>query len=272
MQFNPMQPTQNYERDQAAAKYRIARLNVMLMLAFTLINIVLLFAESDSFFLFSAMLPYLAVIFGTVIGGTGALVGGIAVAIVILGVYFVLWLFSKKKPDFMIPLLVLFILDTLCTLGFYLIAWDLSAVLNLIFHGWVIYYLAMGIRYGQKLKRLPEQQAQQAEPATVDKASEKQTAVPFPDTPALREADLTAKHRVLLAHEYPGYSICYRRVKRSNELVINGVVYAEYIALAERAHALRAIVGGHCIEAGFDGMRSYIAVDGTLCQSKVRWI
>ena len=122
MQFNPMQPTQNYERDQAAAKYRIARLNVMLMLAFTLINIVLLFAESDSFFLFSAMLPYLAVIFGSVIGGTGALVGGIAVAIVILGVYFVLWLFSKKKPDFMIPLLVLFILDTLCTLGFYLIA------------------------------------------------------------------------------------------------------------------------------------------------------
>ena len=70
-----------------------------------------------------------------------------------------------------------------------------------------------------------------------------------------------------------GYQITYRRVKRTNELVINGYVYAEYTALMEMPHMLNANLGGHSFAAGMDGTtsRSIMMVDGMIVKTKMRW-
>ena len=46
----------------------------------------------------------------------------------------------------------------------------------------------------------------------------------------LRMADTDVKSRTLIVGEYEGYHIEVRRVKRTNELVIDGKVYDEYEA------------------------------------------
>lgn len=92
------------------------------------------------------------------------------------------------------------------------------------------------------------------------------------DTP-LREADFFVKNRILLeAKTYDGtLEIVYRRVKSTNELVVNGQVYDEYVALMEFEHNLYATVNGHRVEAGIDGQSfSYIAVDGSVLAQRRR--
>ena len=96
--------------------------------------------------------------------------------------------------------------------------------------------------------------------------------VDFDDT-ALRHADPSKKHRVLLEKSYRGYKICYRRVKSTNELVINGLVYDEKKAVIEFEHTLSASVDGHLIEAGLDRESySFIAVDGEIIAQKKRLV
>ncbi len=90
---------------------------------------------------------------------------------------------------------------------------------------------------------------------------------------ALRRADTSVKHRVLLRCEAEGYDICYRRVKNVNELVVNGVVYDEMSAVVEFEHTLTAEIDSHSIEAGFDSdSYSYISFDGERIAEKLRWI
>ena len=70
-----------------------------------------------------------------------------------------------------------------------------------------------------------------------------------------------------------GYEICYRRVKRVNELVINGIVYDEIKGVIEFPHTLSAAVDGHTIEAGLsEDSYSYITFDGECLVNKHRLI
>jgi hypothetical protein len=86
-------------------------------------------------------------------------------------------------------------------------------------------------------------------------------------------ADMTVKYRTLLEHTEGGFRILYRRVGKTNELIIGGKVYDEYIARLEFAHNLNAVVSGHEIQAGFDGMSaSYIMFDNKVVARKTRLI
>ena len=88
---------------------------------------------------------------------------------------------------------------------------------------------------------------------------------------AIRYADFGVKSRILLEAEAETYTICYRRVKTVNELVVNGRVYDEKKALIEFEHTLRAVIDGHTIEAGLDELScSYIRFDGELIAYKER--
>ena len=89
----------------------------------------------------------------------------------------------------------------------------------------------------------------------------------------LRRADSSVKSKTLLEATVEGYRICYRRVKRVNELVINGTVYDEKKGIIEFAHNLSAIIDGHRIEAGYDeDGYSYIILDGMRIAEKRRII
>ena len=81
------------------------------------------------------------------------------------------------------------------------------------------------------------------------------------------------KHRVLLEATVGNYKICYRRVKHTNELVINGMVYDEIKGIIEFEHNLNTIIDNHKIEAGMDkNSFSYIKFDGSVVAEKKRLI
>lgn len=86
-------------------------------------------------------------------------------------------------------------------------------------------------------------------------------------SPVLRHADLYVKNKILSEASAGGYTICYRRVKSVNELVINGEVYDEKKGFIEFEHKLCASLGGHSFEAGLDkNSNSYIMFDGEIIE------
>ena len=151
-------------REIAEEKFNSARSNLLLVVILTLINMVLLVVGSDSMMLFSATIPYWAMLVGIVSVAGPFFIGGIAVGVILLGIYFACWFFSKKHYGWMIAALVLFIIDTIFLAGLYLLIGDVSGWLDIIIHIWVLYYLIMGVKYGRDLKLLPEE-TEYTEPA-----------------------------------------------------------------------------------------------------------
>lgn len=171
---NNTQAQQLSERETLTNKYMNARHNLLLVVAFTLINIVLLVTNSDTYFLFSAYIPYLIVDLGMLLCGkypaevyTGELAGmeflndtffvvTLVIAAVFLVLYLLSWIFSKKpRVGWMIFALVIFIIDTA---GMLLIAGiSTDMIIDIVFHVWVVVSLISGISAYFKLKKLPEE-------------------------------------------------------------------------------------------------------------------
>lgn len=174
------------QRQMLSQKYQGARSNLLLVLAFTLINIVLLFAKANTYFLFSAFVPYQMVVEGMYYCGKlpeeayagyyhqmdflndSFLYTMVAIAAIILVVYLLCWIFSKKyKSGWLIAALVFFLLDTLALV--LMTYTDIANnIVDYVFHGWVIYSLISGISANAKLKALPEEEI----PAPVDEYQE----------------------------------------------------------------------------------------------------
>lgn len=128
----------------------------------------------------------------------------------------------------------------------------------------------MGVGAHYKLKGMPQEVGEVPESANIadDFVEEKPSR---PDSPILRTADKTVKSRVFVEVKAYGHTIVYRRVKKVNELVIDGYVYGEYIARLEMPHVLTAYVDGHDIAVGYNGSASYAVIDGQQVASKIRW-
>ena len=283
-------------------KYKSAYFSLLAVVLFTLVNIVMASLGNETYFLFSATVPYFIAFSGALYCGLlpdyyytelgipqselldpSAIVGFAVVALIFVAVYFVVWLLSKNKRGFMIAALVLFIIDTVAMFILYGIALD--SLLDILFHGWVIVSLIMGINEAQKVQIALRERAEVQESESV-KVQEGESAVlytdgssqaqgnPFAENSAiLRVADTTVKSRTLLETDVHGHAVCYRRVKRTNELVIDGNVYDEIEMLMETAHALHATVDGHEIVVGYDGVsKSYVKVDGVVVGTKLRLI
>ena len=62
------------------------------------------------------------------------------------------WLFSKKRRGWLIVALVLFSLDT----AFLLLNFDISVIVDILFHGYIIYSLVTGVIAAGKLRTLEE--------------------------------------------------------------------------------------------------------------------
>lgn len=152
----------------AQKKYGVARTNLLLMIGLTAINIILAAVGSDYMMLFSATVPYFAAVIGTIPEFGLSLVACIVTAFVMLAVYFVCWLLSKKHYGWMIAALVLFSLDTLVLVLLYLLAMEVSGILDAAIHIWVLYYLIVGVSNGAKLKNLPEDEIVVTEEVNVE--------------------------------------------------------------------------------------------------------
>lgn len=130
-------------------QYNIARYNLLAAVLFTLVNLVLLLTGGDYYFLFSISVPY----YGTALAQLFELeTVMLVISAVLLAAYLACFLLSKKYRGVMIAALVLFLLDCVALVG--LTVWlELYSdmILDILFHGWVVYYLIQAVRYGAKL-------------------------------------------------------------------------------------------------------------------------
>ena len=267
------------EREVLERNYNNARANLLVVAIATLINVILALVSSDTYFLFTATIPYLLVSLSMLFCGfyppeyyegdlaglqplpSGVLIAAVIISAIIIALYVLAYFLSSKgRVGWLIFALVFFSIDTLTLLGNFGISFDM--LLDYAFHAWIIVILASGIRNHYKLKALPE------EPLVSSEDDEQPV-----DTMPIRIADMSVKHRVLLEADVHGKHIVYRRVKKSNELVIGSHVYDEYTAFMEFPLTLTAVVDGHVIEAGINQYsRSFIIVDGELVAKKIRFI
>lgn len=178
--FNKNNGQQVSQRQLLENKVTGGRSNILILLAFTVVNILLAVTNSNTYFLFSAYVPYALVDIGMLLCGMypqefyeeiyeapyhslefydkSIFYVGMVVAIIILAVYLAIWFFSKKESSrlgWLIFALVFFGIDTLAMLLMGGIAMDM--ILDYVFHGWVIYSLVSGILAIRKLKQLPEE-------------------------------------------------------------------------------------------------------------------
>jgi len=138
-----------------ALSFNRARNNLLGMIAFTLINLLLIAFAFDLQFFFSAFVPQILLVFLYDIS-----IGiGLVVALLALSVYLLCYFLSKKYRVFILIALILFLMDFLLMLGmmFLLNAFG-DFIFNIIFHGWITFYLFTGTVAWVKLKNTtPEQ-------------------------------------------------------------------------------------------------------------------
>ena len=280
------------------AKYQISRPQLLLIVAFTVVNLVMLLIKSDTYFLFSASIPYVLVSLGMTLcgmlpeeyydGGYAAydFYGKsffylmLAVAVVTIAVYLVCFFMSKKHgAGWLIVSLVLFVADTVTMVAFY--GFDRSMILDLLFHLGFIAYMIYGIVYYFKWKKEPDAAAPQGSVLngdfrSVSDADAEENGEEYDadyTSPVLRVVDPDVKARILCKADFEGHTVEYRRVKRTNELVIDGHVYDEVEMLMETPHTLSARVFGHTFTAGIGiDSHSEISVDGDVIARKLRLI
>ena len=164
-------------RQRLENKYNGAKGNLLLVVAFTLINVILLITNANTYFLFSAYVPYFLVDLGMFYCGkypsefyaeyypdmsfvsSSLFYIIIAVAFVIILLYFISWLLIKKeKNGWLVFALVFFSFDT--AIMFLFNGINSSMIMDILFHAWVIYSLAIGIDAYKKLKKLDMEEAE----------------------------------------------------------------------------------------------------------------
>ena len=141
--------------------YNTARSNLLLVVAFTVVNLVLSLISADVYFLFSATVPQLLMGIGLLAEDSLVLTVCAVLAFLGVGVYLLCWLLSKKHRGWMVVALVLFSLDSLVAL-FTLLA-DVSMIIDVAIHAWVLYYLITGTSAMVKMKKNPELAVEPAE-------------------------------------------------------------------------------------------------------------
>lgn len=172
--FDNKKAQQLSQQQTLVNKYMGARHNLLLVVIFTLINIVLLLTQSNRYFLFSATIPYFLADLGMALCGkypaeyyvgmedmvilnNSFLAVMLVIAAVILLLYLLSWILSKKpRVGWMIFALVFFALDTLAMLWLMGISADM--IIDILFHIWVLVSLTSGIVSYFKLKKLPAEE------------------------------------------------------------------------------------------------------------------
>lgn len=153
MRFNMYSGNQNAnmtEHEKCIQKYSAARTNLLAVLAFTLVNVAIISLGSTYYFLFSAQIPYFCAFNGRIgyemyENASRYLITWIGISVITMVPYLLCWIFSKKSYKWMIGALCYFALDCV----FLIISFDISVLLDVAFHAWVVYYLVIGVKYGK---------------------------------------------------------------------------------------------------------------------------
>ena len=151
-------------------RYKTSRMNLLLVVVFTMVNLILLVTNSNVYFLFSAFIPNFIAEIGMFVCGRFPkelyteeladmvfLDNTVFVILLIISValtllYLLAWyMSSKQRVGWLIFALAFFSLDTLGMLFINGISFD--AAFDILFHAYVLYYLIIGVRAHYGLKR-----------------------------------------------------------------------------------------------------------------------
>lgn len=187
------------------ALYGSARANLLLAACITLLNVVLALVGSDSYFLFSASVPYWAAVFGRVEYEVYAMAGYLVIAgviaVIFTAFYFVFYLMSKKNRRWMDAALVYFALDCVGLIGFIVwVGFDISFIMDILFHIYVMYYLVSGSLAARKAEKMPPDEpvaaceaespaAEAAAEAPVTESTAEETPAPAAEVVSESEAE-----------------------------------------------------------------------------------
>jgi len=177
------------ERALLERKFETARGNILLVIVMTIVNVLLLVLNANTYFLFSAYIPFILADCGMYFCGlypeeiyTGEMAGVeflpkaflvimLVIVAVILALYFLSWLLSKKqKKGWLVFALIFFTLDTLAMFG--LNGFVADSIIDYAIHIWVIVSLVSGISALSKLKKLPAVEEVAAEEISTEVVSE----------------------------------------------------------------------------------------------------
>jgi len=134
-------------------KIRIGRLNLLLAIVLTSLNVILVALSILFTFYFSAIIPQLLIE-----KMPNAI--GIALAIIFIGILLGCWYYSKKSIIGMVIAAILFFVDTLILLMLLFLSLsilnylDYTIVINILFHAWILYYFVGAIIANKKLKKI----------------------------------------------------------------------------------------------------------------------
>ena len=246
-------------KDMADKRYQGSRMMFVMILFVSFMNIWLYYLGAEKVYAVSAAIPYFAVVLGCIPG----MLPMDSLGLIFAAAYFIIcllcWYRSKKSAGWLVAGCVIYALDVIPLM--YLAVDAGISVFAMCAAGHVLMLLSMtvGIVASYRQVNVPEEFAGTPEDAPVREAP-------------LRMADMDVKFRILLEDEYGGHKVIYRRVKRTNELVIDGWVYDEIEMLMEFGHSLSARINGQIYEVGYDAAsHSYFSVDGVMQCRKLRW-
>ena len=159
-------PVDKNSREYLLRQVANGRYSLLLIVVLTVVNLVLTLLDTGRYFLFSASVPYELVSLGMAFDNgfsdgawsVGTLTfTGLVIALVIVAVYLLCWLLSKKHAGWLTAALVLFIIDTvaLVVVAFALYDNPASQLVDLLLHVWAIVELVQAVRGNKKLQELP---------------------------------------------------------------------------------------------------------------------
>ena len=187
-------PTINKRGDQPLRRrlddqYKLARFTLLLVLAFTVVNLLMRISQTFVFFLFSANIPFYLLDLGMYYGGIysnpspGMLAAGygslgapffalmLGVAVLFVTAYFVCWLLSANRAIYLKIAFILLAVDTafmtLTTL-FGLADFSIFFLVDLAMHGASLYLMGEGVAAHRRLLALS--------PTTPSRESAEETA------------------------------------------------------------------------------------------------
>ena len=133
-----------------AVRFKRSRHNLLAVVAFTALNLLLLSFDFDLNFLFSAFVPQFVFIFLDVFSNHALII-----ALLCTSVYLILFFLTKRWRVFILIALILFIADTLIMI-FFIFSFSLYSefIFNILFHGWILFYLFTGTVAWAKLRRV----------------------------------------------------------------------------------------------------------------------
>ena len=160
-------PVDKNSREYLLRQVANGRYSLLLIVILTVVNLVMTILDTNTYFLFSASVPYYLVFMGMgiengFVDGAWNVKGsltytGLVIALVIVAVYLLCWLMSKKRAGWLTAALVLFIIDTvvLVVVAFALYDSPVTKLVDLLLHIWAIVELVQAVRSSKKLKELP---------------------------------------------------------------------------------------------------------------------